>query len=163
MKKFFYCILIVAIAAVSCTAPSSKESYLRKFDSFVSEVAENYGAYSDKDWQKKTVKFEKFSGVWYDKFKDDFSLQEIVKITSYKAKYLYYSNIGRATSTFKEMIDSLNVREIKENVQSLINDGLEAELKQLYEEARKAGKAAEETIREILNEFQINIDELMIR
>ena len=162
MKKFFY-ILVVSIAAVNCTAPSSKESYLKKFDSFVSEVAENYRTYSDKDWQKKTVKFEKFSGVWYDKFKDEFTLQESLKITSYKAKYHYYSNIGRAASTFKEMIDTLNVREIKESVQSLLNDGLEAELKQLYEEARKAGKTAEETIREIFNEFQINIDELMIR
>ena len=162
MKKLFY-VLMVAIGAVSCTAPFSKESYLKKFDNFVSEVSENHKAYSDKDWLKKTEKYEKFAGVWYDKFKDDLTLSERVKVTTYKAKFHYYSKFGRATSAFKDMLNALNVGEIKASVQSLVSNDLDMELKQLYEEARKAGKVAEETIREIFNEFQINIDELMKR
>lgn len=153
-------IIVLVVAMTSCSTPMSKESYLKKFDGFVSEVANNHKTYSEKDWQKKDEKYEKFSGEWYEKFKDDFTLKERLKITTNIAKYQYYSKLSQAKSTIKEMLEAFNAKEMKENVQSLVNSGMEAELKQLYEEARKAGKAAEEALTEILNELQVNIDEL---
>ena len=162
MKRLI-AILMVVTTVVGCSVPLSKESYLKNFDDFVSDVADNHKAYSEKDWQRKSEKFEKFSGVWYEKFLDDFTLQEKLKITTNKAKYHYYSKLAQASSMFNEMFDALNVGEIKSNVQNLINTGMESELKQLYQEAQKAGKAAEEIVKEIFNELKINIDELVTK
>ena len=73
MRQLLY-ISLIAIIATSCSTPLNKESYLKKFDAFVSEVSENCKTYSDKDWEKKTEKYEKFSGEWYEKFKNDMRL-----------------------------------------------------------------------------------------
>jgi len=159
MKRILF-ILIFAFVATGCSTPLSKDRYLKNFDTFISEVSENYKNYSDKDWEQKTEKFQKFSVGWYEKFKDDFSWKEKLKIATFHTKFHYYSTLGQTSSAFKELLETLNVQEIKSKVRDFINNDMEAELNQLYEEARKAGKAAEEAITEILNELQISIEEL---
>ena len=162
MKRIFYILFFVFLMA-SCSTPLNKERYLKNFETFLSEVSENYKNYSDKDWKKETEKFEKFSGVWYEKFKDEFTWQEKLKIMSYQAKFQYYSALSQTSSFFDEMLKSLNVQEIKATVQHYINNGLVDDLNQLYKKATEAGAAAEKVITEILNELKINIEELQKR
>jgi len=110
MKKLIY-ISCVAFLAASCSVPLSKESYLEKFDAFIVEVSENHKTYSGEEWKKKTEKFEKFSGEWYEKFKDDFTLQEKIKITANNAKFYYYKALNQSSSVIKELFDVLNIDE----------------------------------------------------
>ena len=159
ISKLYY-IIFISIMAFSCSTPLSKESYLEKFETFVSEVSENYETFSDKDWEKKTEKYEKFSNEWYEKFEDDFTWQEKLKITGLKAKFQYYKVLNQSSSAIKELLNSLNIKEVKEKIQYYINNDMENDLNQLYEEACKAGGAAEKAVMEILKELQVNIEEL---
>ena len=146
--------------AVSCSTPLSKESYLKKYETFVSDVSENYESYTGKDWTKKTERYEKFSGEWYEKFKNDFTWQEKLKITGLETKFQYYRFLGQSSSTIKDLLKALNIKEIKEKVQYYIKNDMESDLNQLYEEARKAGGAAEKAVMGILKELQVDIEGL---
>lgn len=159
MRKSHY-ILIISMLVVSCSTPLSKEGYLEKFETFVSEVAEKHDTYSDKEWAKKTEKYEKFSGEWYEKFKNDFTWQEKLKITGFQTKFHYYKVLNQSSSAIKELLTALNFKEIKEKVQYYVKNDMEDDLNLLYEEARKAGGAAEKAVMEILKELQVNIEEL---
>ena len=159
MRKLLY-ISIIALMAISCSTPLSKESYLEKFDTFTSEVSENYKIYSKKEWKKKTEEFEKFSNKWYKKFKADLTWQEEAKVTANKTKFIYYKALGQSSSAIKGLFDVLNVKEIKEKAQYYIDNNMENDLNQLYEEARKAGSAAEENVTEILKDLQVNVEKL---
>jgi len=150
----------VVLVCLSSCAPMSKESYLKKYNNFISEISDNYKSYSDKMWEKQTKKYEKFTGKWYEKFKGDFTLLEKAKIKVNETKFHYYKTLSRSSATIKEWFDALNVNEIKEKAQYYINNNMEDDLKQLYDEARKAGSTAEKTITEILNDLQVNIEKL---
>ena len=156
-KTFVACVAMTCMVACS---PMTKESYLKKYDGFITEVSENYKDYDEKAWAKHTEKYEKFSGEWHEKFKDEFTLQEKLKITGLQVKFNYYSTLSQTSSMFKDILDVLNAQEIKKIVQSYKDDGMVAELEQLYREACETGKAAEKAITEILKELQIDIEEL---
>ena len=158
--RYFHFILLIYLMVVSCSTPLSKESYLKKFDTFVSEISSNHESYSGKDWAKKTERYEKFSGDWYEKFKDDFTWQEKLKITGLKTKYQYYRVLSQSSVAIKELLNTLNIKEIREKVQFYIKNDMENDLSLLYEEACKAGGAAEKAVMEILKELQVNIEEL---
>ena len=150
---------MIVLIATSCTAPWSKESYLKQFDAFVSEVSENYKNYDEKDWKKKTEKYEKFSGVWYDKFKNDFTLKEQISIEAKKTKWHYYRYLGGTTSNVKQLLESLNIKGIKDQVQHYIDNNMQDDLQKFYDDAKKAGKDAQDAFTEILKDLQLTIDE----
>jgi len=159
MRKIPY-ILFIAIMVFSCSTPLSKESYLKKFEAFTAKVSDKGESYSKKDWIKATERYEKFSGEWYEKFKDDFTWQEKLKITGLKTKFQYYRVLYQSTAAIKDLLNALNIKDIKEKIQYYINHNMENDLSQLYNEAIKAGGAAEKAVMEILKELQVNIEEL---
>jgi len=159
MKKIFH-ISILYLIITGCSTPFNKETYLKNFETFMSEVSVNYKNYSDKDWEMKNEEFEKFTGIWYEKFEKEFTLRENIKITGYQVKFQYYSALSETSSVFKEILDLFNVKEIKAKVNEYINNDMKTELKHLYEEASKAGKEAEEAINEMLKDLQVTIEEL---
>jgi type II secretory pathway component GspD/PulD (secretin) len=138
----------------------SKESYLEKYDDFVTDVSENYKSYSEKDWKKATQKHENFSGKWYETFENEFSLKDQIKIKANQTKWYYYRNLADITSTIRQLFESLDVKGMKKQVQYYIDNNMQSDLQKFYEEAQKAGKAAEETVAEIFEELKINIEDL---
>ena len=100
MKRLLY-IAAIAVLATSCSVPLSKVSYMNKFDSFVSEVSENHKRYSDKDWEKKTKTYKKFSGKWYNKFKPDFTIKDEIAIKAYQVKFNYYRTLNQTIRKLK--------------------------------------------------------------
>ncbi|MDR1973612.1 MAG: hypothetical protein LBQ31_02940 [Bacteroidales bacterium] len=155
---FLACLVIACF--VSCSAPLSKESYLKKYNTFIVEISEKSKTYDDKEWQIMTEKHEKFSGEWYDKFKDDFTFKEEVAIKAYQAKFYYHRTLNQSTSIIKQLLDSLNIKEMKKQLQYYVDNDMQTDLQKFYNEAKKAGKEAEEAVLEILEELKINIEEL---
>lgn len=109
MKKFF-AILVLAFLMVAC-APSTKQDYLEEYKAFIEEVSENASSYSESDWADKTSEFEKFSGEWYEKFKDELSLGEQMQLTAYAASFGYH----------KSNVDDL-VNDIVDDVKEGLNE-----------------------------------------
>jgi len=158
MKKLFY-LVIVALVAANCSTPMSKESYLKKFDSFISEISENHKTYGENEWQKMTEKYEKFSGEWYDKFKDDFTLKEHITIKANQGKWYYYRFMSETVSV-KELLESLDIKGVREQLQYYIDNNMQDDLQKFYEEAKNIGEGALGTITEILEELEVNIEAL---
>ena len=159
MKRILY-ISIVSLMVVSCSIPLNKDSYIKKFDAFVADVSENHKTYSDKDWEKKTIKYKQFSDEWYKKFKNDFTLKDEITIKANQVKFNYYRSLNQSTSIIKQLINSLNIQELKEQALFYINNDMKNDLQKMYEEAQKAGKEAEEVISEILKELNVQIEDL---
>jgi len=105
-------------------------------------------------------KYDKFSGEWYDKFKDEFTLKDHITIKANQAKWLYYSNLNGVTSTVKQLFESLDVKGMKKQVQYYIDNNMQSDLQKFYEDATKAGKDAQEAVTEILEELNVKLDEL---
>jgi hypothetical protein len=149
-----------AIACLVACSPRLKEAYMKDFNTFVTEISENYKTYDDKAWESQVKRYEKLSGEWYNKFKDEFTLQDEIVIKANKVKWHYYYNLNATTSTVKQLFESLDVKEMTQQVQHYINNNMQDDLKKFYEEAKKAGKDAEACLTGILEELNVKIDEL---
>jgi hypothetical protein len=145
---------------LAACSPMSKESYLERFDEFMSEVSNNYKTYDDRAWTKQTKKYEKFSGKWYDKFKDKFTLKDQIRIKANQAKWYYCRNLGEATSTIKQLLDVVDIKGIKQKMRYYIDNDMQGDLQKLYDDVKKAGKDAKDALEEILKEMDVKIDKL---
>ena len=156
-KALATCIILLCLAAC---APTSKESYLEKFDDFISEVSNNYKTYDDKAWEKQIIKYEKFSGRWYDKFKDEFTLNDQISIKANQTKWYFYRNLNNVSSTVKQLLEALDIEGIKNKVQYYIDNNMQSDLQKIYDDAQKAGKDVQEAVSEILKELNVTIEEI---
>ncbi|MDR0939296.1 MAG: hypothetical protein LBN29_08095 [Mediterranea sp.] len=148
--------LIVGIAAlcVSACGPSSKEAYLEQFDAFITEVANNYRSYGEGDWLEKDKEYARFTGEWYDKFKDEFGVKDEVLIKSNQGQWHYYRNIDAIGSSIEEMLNSLDVKGLKAKVEYYIENDMQEDLEKLRLDAKKAGKKAQEALDGILEDLK---------
>ena len=159
MKRLLY-IVAIAILATSCSVPLSKVNYMNKFDSFVTEVSENHKRYSDKDWEKKTKKYKKFSGKWYNKFKPDFTLKDEIAIKAYQVKFNYCRTLSQTASIIDILLKTVNIKKMKKQAQYYLDNDMKSDLLKLYEESKKAGKKAEAAVIQIFKELNIKLEDL---
>ncbi|MDR1369740.1 MAG: hypothetical protein LBJ72_06400 [Dysgonamonadaceae bacterium] len=159
-KISFFIIPVLFLAIFVACSPISKESYLEKYDDFITEISENSKSYDEKAWVKATGKYEKFSGEWYDKFKKELTVGEKLKITKNQAQFYYYKNLQQGVSLIKDLLKSLNIDEMRQQVQYYIDNNMQDDLEKFYEEAQKSGKDVEKVATEILKGLNVKIDEL---
>ncbi len=144
-----------------------KESYLKKFDVFISDVADNHKAWDEGDWLKKTERFDKLSGEWYDKFDTELTWQEKLKVKGLEAKFHYYRTLDQSSAFLKDidkeingLLESLNVNEIKEQVRYYIDNDMTTDLELLYDEALEVGGETMEAVTKIFEELQVDTEAL---
>jgi hypothetical protein len=152
--------MLTILVFISSCAPMSKESYMKKYGVFITEISQKYKTYDNKEWNNKNEKYQKFSGEWYEKFKDDFTVKEKITLTSYQVKFNYYRTLTQSSNAIKELFDAMKVDEIKEQIQYYIDNNMQDDLQKFYDEARKAGKEIESTVSDILEDLEVNIEEL---
>lgn len=136
MKKFF-AIVALAFLMVAC-APSTKQEYLEEYKAFIEDVSENASSYSESDWADKTSEFEKFTGEWYEKFKDELSLGEQMQVTAYAASFGYHKGISSASEIVNGIVDEVKngLNEAGKEIENIVDD-IEKELNQVYDDATK--------------------------
>ncbi|MDR1222569.1 MAG: hypothetical protein LBL07_06780 [Tannerella sp.] len=162
MKKSLFAnglsfLLILSIAGCSCY---SKERYLKDFEKFITDVSQNHKSYDDKKWEKQTARYEKFTGEYYEKFEDDFTLKEKITVTGYKVKFNYFKKADQASSAIQALFDALKVDDIKKQLEYYIENDMQDEIRQFYDEAKKAGKEVESTVTDLLEDLNVNLNEL---
>ena len=74
------------------TTPTCKESYMEMFSTFITYVSRNHKTFSDKEWERKTEQFEKFSGEWHNKFRHEFTRQDRRVIFEKRMAWRFYRN-----------------------------------------------------------------------
>ena len=159
MKRIFY-ISVVALMVTCCSTPLNKGSYVKKFDAFIADVSENYKSYSEKEWERKTSKYKKFSEEWYAKFKNDLTVKDEISIKANQVKFNYYRTLIQSSTLINQLLNSLNIKELKEQALFYLNNDMKNDLKKMYEEAQKVGKEAEKAINDIFKELNVKIEDL---
>jgi uncharacterized protein YdcH (DUF465 family) len=144
--------LILILLITSC-APQSKESYLEDYKEFITEISENNANYTEEDWKNKDEKYEKFTGEWYEKFKDDFIWKDNILLTKYEFQYNLYKLKGNSSELFDELFKDYD--QLKEQVKYYSENDMEKDLEFLLKEAEEVGKTATETLEEIFKELEI--------
>lgn len=163
LTKFFVAV-IISVSFFSC-APLTKESYLERYDEFIDEIKEEYETYTEEDWLDKDEKLEKFSGEWYDKFEEELTLKEELKITGLKAKYGYYRMLKTVKETYHDIADPLmsTTKEMKEKAQYYIENDMQDDLNELYKQAEEMGEETVKALEEICSDLEGKINELNIK
>lgn len=137
---------IVILIMGSC-APLSKDSYMRRFSDFTQEVTRNCKSYDSDDWERMSKKYDKFSGKWYEKFKDDLSMKEVLLVRSYQARWWF----NRGSSIINDVV------EVEQLIRFYIENDMQSDLKNFCEEAHRIGGETERTVNEILKKLNVNV------
>lgn len=146
--------LILILLITSCS-PQSKESYLEEYKEFIAEVSKNSGNYTEQDWKNIDEKYEKFTGEWHDKFKDDFILKDNIILTKYEVQYNLYKLKDNSSELFDKLFKDYD--QLKEQVKYYSENDMEEDLESLLKEAEKLGKTATEKLDDIFKELEIEI------
>ena len=124
-------LLFITSILICCTStPSlSKSGFMKNFRTFVAEVESEYKSFTDEDWEKKDVIFNRLSKVDFPKFKDQLTEDEIKEINNligqynglkFKAKSKEFienvdEHIEEATEKVKGFLDALTSDDSTEN------------------------------------------------
>jgi len=84
MKKLFY-VALMTIMVMMTACQQSKEDYIKEFKSFVTEVSEECGDYTDADWEKAAKEFEAL--VKQAEQYEDITTEEAVELAAVQAKF----------------------------------------------------------------------------
>jgi len=155
MKQISKYILVLSLVAylVSCAEPGSKEEYLEKFVKFVNRVEENHKDYNKKDWEWADSKFSKFKKEWYQNFKEEYTIEEQIKIKGLIIEYNSYKNNEDFGTILKELFQD-DVDDIKGKVEEYIDKDMDEDLEKLIEGASEIGDSAVKVLEEIIIEIE---------
>ena len=84
MKKFFY-VALMAIMVMMTACQQSKEDYIKDFEAFVEEVAEECADYTEDQWEDVAKEFE--SLVKQAEQYEDLSTEEKLELAKIQATY----------------------------------------------------------------------------
>lgn len=143
-KTLFF---LSTIILMGC-APMSKDAYMRRFSDFSQEVTRNCKFYDSDDWERMSKKYDNFSGKWYEKFKDDMSMKEVLLVRSYQARWWY----NRGSSVLSDVV------EVEQLIRFYVENDMQSDLQRICEEAHKIGGETEKTINEVLKKLNITVD-----
>ena len=140
-------IIMATIFLIGC-APLSKDSYMRRFSDFTQKVSNNCKSYDSEDWEKMSRKYDNFSGKWYEKFKDDMSMKEVLLVRSYQARWWY----NKGFSTLSDVV------EVEQLIRFYVENDMQSDLQRICEEAHRIGGETEKTVNEVLKKLNITVN-----
>ena len=151
MKRIGSIALILSLFA-SC-APMSKEKYLHDYKEFVDEVAQNSKLYSDTEWQIAHEKYVRFNTEYYNKFKDQLTLEDRMLITSYKVQY----NTIKAGSEIGKLYQSYlkkDVDKLKKELKYYIDNKMEDDINRVLDDAKKISTELYQELKRIIADIK---------
>lgn len=115
-------LLFLIFAITSCAL--TKEGYISDFSSFVEKVKNKGSEFDKADWEKASIKFEKFSSSEFERFEKEMTPAEKLKVAKlmgqYRALQIKYGlkklekNINNAVEKANGFLDELGDTQKKE-------------------------------------------------
>ena len=84
MKNLFF-VAVMAMGMMLTSCQQSKEDYIKEFQSFVAEVTEECGEYTESDWKDAGEEFEAL--VKKAEKYEDWTAEETLELASIQAQY----------------------------------------------------------------------------
>ncbi len=154
MKQISKYILVVGLVVLmmSCLAPNSKEAYLEKFERFINRVEQNHKKYTDKDWEWADGQFQKYNTEWYLKFKDEYTLQDQLKIKGLIIRFYSYKNNEEINEVLNNLFKE-DVDDVRKKIKEYIDKDMDEDINKLLEGAAAIGDSAVKVLEDIIREF----------
>ncbi len=132
-KLIIFCLTLAAIAS-SCTIDPclTKGLFISGYQKFNEEVFEHYKNYSQKDWEAKDAKMDKFIDGCYKNFSNDLTSDEKKDFWIKYFKYKYYRHGRKVLSAIEDDANKFSL-EIDEEIQVLFEDP-EKDIKKILNE-----------------------------
>jgi hypothetical protein len=156
MKTRFPAIIfsfLLIYSLTTCVIPTTKETYLKNFDRFISDVEKNGKKFSISDWTWANRRFSKYSGEWYDNFQNDLKMEEKMQVAGLKTRYMIAkgsSKLGQYMN--KELGKDLD--RMKEDVQKYMKEDFKKDIREISKGAREIGDSAKKVIEEVKKEVR---------
>lgn len=149
-------LLVLFLIAISCSSPSSKENYLEDYEVLIEVVSEKYMHLKGDDWNDYDEQYGKFRNEWYEKFEEEFTLEEKLKIGGLSAKYLYCRNIASELDEYLLRINQ-EFDLFKKDIQEYIDNDMEEEIQHLIDISKELGEKEFEKVKKALQELDYEI------
>lgn len=95
----------------------------------------------------------KYTGVYYDRFREDLKMEDKIRVTVLKGRYLAAkgsSSVGRLIQeNLKENVDKLG-----QDVQKYLDENLDEDIEEITKGAREIGDSAVKVVEEVLRELK---------
>ena len=133
--SFLLSLIILIVGVYSCTPPiNSKETYLKEYKTFVDEVKANKDNYSEEDWKKKDEEFKRFSEELYQKFDDELSFSEQIKVGKFALVY----GSTKGVNSLSRALNSGEIEDAVEEITNIFDDELVDGLDNVIQDLKKA-------------------------
>ena len=143
----------LVVFVVSCLTPATKESYLGKFENFVERVEQNHKSYNKKDWLWADSQFEKYSKIWYSKFKGEYTIKDQLKIKSLILEYNSLKDDKDFGEALRELFND-DVKDIHEKIEEYIEKEMDEDLEKLFEGAEEIGDSAVKVLEDTIDKIE---------
>lgn len=150
--------LLILLFITSC-GPQSKETYLKKYQNFITEINEESDDYSEQDWEKADEKYTKFNNDWHKKFEDELTWEEDIILAKYKFQYNLKKTKVNSNEFFHNYIKN-DYEQLKEQLKYYSENEMDEDIEFLLEQAKEIGDSATKTIEGIFKELNIDINNL---
>jgi hypothetical protein len=85
-RKFYYLVLILVVSTFFACKPA-KTTYTADLQLFITKVEKDYPNYTDKDWEKTTLEYEKLSNIRYQEIESSLNTEEKKEISDLLDRY----------------------------------------------------------------------------
>ncbi len=85
-RKLYYLVLILVVSTFFACKPA-KTTYTADLQSFITKVEKDYPNYTDKDWEKTTLEYEKLSNIRYQEIESSLNTEEKKEISDLLDRY----------------------------------------------------------------------------
>lgn len=152
-------LLLLSVIILAGCAPMSKESYLERYGEFIDEVSSEHSNYSESDWKDSDDRYFKYSEEWYEKFEDEFTFQEKVRLVGYEVQYNALKAKSGVENFFEGFLEK-NYDELRKEVKSYADNDMHEDLEEIINSAKVAGDTAVRVLNQIFAELEIDPETL---
>lgn len=85
-RKVYYFFLAFILSLIISCQPS-KTAYISDLQNFINKVEKEYPNYTDKDWEKTTIDYEKISNARFQEIESSLTIEEREKVSDLFDRY----------------------------------------------------------------------------
>ena len=151
MKTILLLLLVFSVS--SCLVPDTKETYLRNFERFVKDVEKNNAEFTGTDWKWANKRFSKYSGEWYDKFRDDLRMEDKIQVSLLRSRYLAVKEISKIGRYMNDDLD-MHFEKLGDDIKNYMEKDLNKDIDEITRGAREIGDSAVKVMEDVLDQFK---------
>lgn len=139
---------------ISCT-PATKDDYMAEYAEFIESVEEKKNQDEVTDWETFDKKYDYYSEELYEKFKDDLTLKDVIKVNAYK---LRFEAQRHKSSFFDSLFSKEDINEVRSKLEDYIKNDMDKDVDKLVEEAQRVSEEFGQAVKDLAEELKRELE-----